>query len=354
MFRATAVAFVVLGLAGCANRSALHSLSEADIRPCPGAAAPVAPAPSVAMRPAAPAAPRAALARPAAPAPATGPLTADALARRNGLAVQDAGHHVLLSNHDTRIRLYPGSNRVSIDGREVDLRERIARAGPAVVVPAACVQYIESQLRQEATHMAAVRAEAARPAVAGARTPPRGTAVGGGARKAPASAARAKPTLAAEPGWQPPAKERAWRWVVLHHSDDRAGNAAKYDAQHRAQGWENGLGYHFVIGNGTQSGDGEVEVGGRWSRQIQGAHAKTEDNCYNEHGIGICLVGDFENHGRPTAQQMTALVHLCRWLMERYDIPLEDVKGHCDCKPTACPGKHFPWAELRARLVAGR
>jgi hypothetical protein len=147
--------------------------------------------------------------------------------------------------------------------------------------------------------------------------------------------------------------ERRWKWIVIHHSDDRSGNAAKYHAQHLAQGWENGLGYNFVIGNGTLSGDGEIEVGSRWVRQIQGAHTKTDDNCFNEEGIGICLVGDFENGGRPTAAQMAALSRLCLWLMDRYDIPLENVRGHCDCKPTACPGRHFPWAELRSRLAAG-
>jgi N-acetyl-anhydromuramyl-L-alanine amidase AmpD len=145
--------------------------------------------------------------------------------------------------------------------------------------------------------------------------------------------------------------ERAWRWIVLHHSDDTCGSAAKYDRDHRSRGWEHGLGYHFVIGNGTESSDGEVEVGHRWTQQLHGAHAKTDDNAYNDWGIGIVLVGDFENGGgRPTSRQMDALVALCRYLMDRYDISLDRVIGHADCKPTKCPGKNFPWGELRRRL----
>jgi hypothetical protein len=135
---------------------------------------------------------------------------------------------------------------------------------------------------------------------------------------------------------------------------------SKYHQGHLDKGWEHGCGYHFVIGNGTQSGDGEVEASQRWRQQLQGAHAKTPDNQFNEHGIGICLVGNFElGTSRPTAAQMRSLLRLSQWLMDRYDIPLANVKGHCHCKATCCPGKNFPWTELRAglrdprRLAAG-
>jgi hypothetical protein len=98
-----------------------------------------------------------------------------------------------------------------------------------------------------------------------------------------------------------------------------------------------------VIGNGTQTRDGQVETGPRWERQIQGAHAKTADNRYNEEGVGIVLVGDFEKGGRPTGRQYDSLVQLTRWLMARYGISSDRVLRHSDCKSTACPGKNFPW-----------
>ena len=108
-----------------------------------------------------------------------------------------------------------------------------------------------------------------------------------------------------------------------------------------------------MIGNGSLSGDGEVEVSQRWTRQLHGAHAKTPDNRYNDFGIGITLVGDFEQgSGRPTQAQMRSLVRLTQWLMDRYGIPMANVKGHCDCKATCCPGKNFPWRELRMKLRA--
>ena len=60
---------------------------------------------------------------------------------------------------------------------------------------------------------------------------------------------------------------------------------------------KNGLAYHFVIGNGTSTGDGQIEVGDRWRRQINGGHVHSD--YLNNIALGICLVGDF-NRGQPT------------------------------------------------------
>ena len=92
-----------------------------------------------------------------------------------------------------------------------------------------------------------------------------------------------------------------------------------FDKEHRAKGWD-GVGYHFVIGNGTNTGDGQIEVAPRWPIQKWGAHAKTPDNRYNEYGIGICLVGNFDT-ARPTAKQMQSLEKLVAYLMQTYHIP---------------------------------
>jgi hypothetical protein len=44
------------------------------------------------------------------------------------------------------------------------------------------------------------------------------------------------------------------------------GGAKRFHKQHKARGWD-GLGYHFVIGNGSDTADGEIEVGHRWKIQ---------------------------------------------------------------------------------------
>ena len=114
----------------------------------------------------------------------------------------------------------------------------------------------------------------------------------------------------------PPKADRPWKYVVLHHSATSSGSYEEIDREHRKRlGWD-GCGYHFVIGNGTHSADGRIEVGPRWTAQSTGAHTRLfgvtsspEGNYYNEHGIGIVLVGNFDqNH--PTPRQMDARVGL--------------------------------------------
>lgn len=145
--------------------------------------------------------------------------------------------------------------------------------------------------------------------------------------------------------------ENNWRYIVIHHSATHEGSAASFDYYHKhKRGWRNGLGYHFVIGNGTQSGDGEIEVGERWKAQLYGAHAG--NTRFNRLGIGICLVGDFERGKGPTRKQFEALVRIVRYLSRRYNIPLSNIILHKEVRKnhTACPGKNFPYDELQRRL----
>lgn len=154
--------------------------------------------------------------------------------------------------------------------------------------------------------------------------------------------------------WLPPNNRedfRRWRGIVVHHSALDTGNAQTIDRLHKNRGFD-GLGYHFVIGNGRGGTDGKVEVGYRWRRQEKGAHCRVnrnDANYWNEHTIGICLVGNFENY-RPTRAQYDSLAKLIRFLQNRYRIPTSKIKGHSDIKATKCPGKHFSFWELKRKL----
>jgi len=153
--------------------------------------------------------------------------------------------------------------------------------------------------------------------------------------------------------WIPTVRANDWNWIIIHHSDSAYGSAAIINEWHRARGFDE-LGYHFVIGNGTNSGDGQIEVGPRWPIQKWGAHDNALDNRYNTNGIGICLVGNF-NDTHPTAKQMRSLIRLVVYLMRTYDIPADRVLGHGETKVTQCPGRFLNVASIRAqaaRLVA--
>jgi hypothetical protein len=150
--------------------------------------------------------------------------------------------------------------------------------------------------------------------------------------------------------WVPPVQARPWRWIVVHHSATTTGGAAAFDKMHRAKGWDE-LGYDFVIGNGTDTADGQIEVGSRWVKQKIGAHAKTSDNRYNEYGVGICLVGNFDVE-RPTPAQMKSLDKLVAYLMVAYHISPENVLRHKDTKSTDCPGRYLNIDVVRRQSAA--
>ena len=106
--------------------------------------------------------------------------------------------------------------------------------------------------------------------------------------------------------------DRPWRYIVLHHSASASGNYDQIDGEHRKILGIDGCGYHFVIGNGTGSGDGQIEVAQRWINQKQGVHcrnARTHD--VDEYGIGICLVGDLDQQP-PSPRQIAATQALDR------------------------------------------
>jgi len=149
--------------------------------------------------------------------------------------------------------------------------------------------------------------------------------------------------------WIPPVAPRPWKWIVIHHTATSFGNAAIVTRWHLARGFDE-MGYHFLIDNGNGGPDGRVEVGTRWPKQKWGAHTKTPDNQFNNYGIGICLVGNFDiTH--PTPAQLHSLTRLVAYLMLTYHISPDHVLGHNNCKPTDCPGRYMNVAAVRRAAV---
>jgi len=154
--------------------------------------------------------------------------------------------------------------------------------------------------------------------------------------------------------WFPPSQvEKGWRAIIVHHSATDFGNAAIFDKWHRERNHWEGVGYDFVIGNGTDSADGQVEVTFRWRKQIPGAHCRAEPNNWaNEDGIGICLVGNFDKTA-PSSRQVQSLLKLINFLQKRYGIPNNRIYGHQDtpgARVTDCPGRNLSISRLRAML----
>ena len=144
-----------------------------------------------------------------------------------------------------------------------------------------------------------------------------------------------------------------WKYIVVHNSGTRQGNAKIFDYYHRnTRHMPNGLAYHFVIGNGTSTGDGQIEIGDRWKRQINGGHVHSD--YLNNIALGICLVGDY-NRDIPTRAQYAALDELITYLRKRVgrvDRRLSIVKAHREINPvpTDCPGNRFSYTWLHRKF----
>ncbi len=142
--------------------------------------------------------------------------------------------------------------------------------------------------------------------------------------------------------------EKGVRRIVIHHSATETGSAAAFRALHRAVfGWDD-IGYHFVIGNGSLSGDGELEEG----RPVWAVGAHSREN--NQDSLGICLVGNFDD-AKPTVAQIRSLSRLLEDLMSRFGLTESDIYLHRDLPPcvTRCPGANLSIPLIREFLRAG-
>lgn len=147
-----------------------------------------------------------------------------------------------------------------------------------------------------------------------------------------------------------PVRSGRWKHIVLHHSGTSVGSAKGMHEYHlRVRHMENGLAYHFVIGNGRGMGDGEIYVGNRWKKQINGGHLASE--LQNQSSLGICLVGNFDQKA-PTARQLTSLTTLIKALQKRCNLGDKAVLTHQQINTvhTRCPGTKFPMKTVLARL----
>ena len=121
--------------------------------------------------------------------------------------------------------------------------------------------------------------------------------------------------------------------IIVHHYHHERATPQDVHRWHLDRGWA-GIGYNVMVDL-----DGTIWEGRGFG--YVGAHAGES----NADSIGIACQGRYDDHTTemPTAQ-FNSLVWLIRHIREIYgNIP---VLRHSDVSATACPGRHFPWAEL--------
>lgn len=134
------------------------------------------------------------------------------------------------------------------------------------------------------------------------------------------------------------------KYIIVHTSVSKWGGVKDIDEWHKERGFE-GIGYHFVITNGylkysnlkekkyVSDDDGVLWVGR--PLKYRGAHCPD----YNWRSIGVCLIGDLGNY---TPLQWTMLKSFCLDWMDRLNIPVENVLGHCETPNGKSQGKTCP------------
>lgn len=148
-----------------------------------------------------------------------------------------------------------------------------------------------------------------------------------------------------------PLDRQRWTGIVIHHLGEPAGDAESINRLHLGYGYQ-GLGYHFLIGNGNGLGDGVVHIGYRWNEQLPGAHAVGPDaDVHNQSSIAICLVGN--GNRRPfTDAQVDKLGHLVQRLQRELRIPARRVLLHQEiAEDVDSPGRFFPAARFHEQLL---
>ncbi len=148
-----------------------------------------------------------------------------------------------------------------------------------------------------------------------------------------------------------PIEDTRWDSIVIVHSGQPAGSPADIAQEHKSLGYD-GLGFHFVIGNGKRMGDGEIHVGYRWLDQQSGADLSGVDSGFNSStAIEICLVGDGDR--RPFSdEQLYRLAQLVDAISDELGISQDSIHLHKDLAGTTSPGQFFPSSQFNELLAS--
>ncbi len=127
--------------------------------------------------------------------------------------------------------------------------------------------------------------------------------------------------------------------VTIHHegwktfwSTDAATTAARLELirqSHLERLGAGDIGYHFIVDRAGRLWAGR-------SLAYQGAHVKN----YNEHNVGIMVLGNFDKQ-RPNDAQLRALQITVAQLATAYRISSREVRSHQEFNPTQCPGRYL-------------
>ena len=133
------------------------------------------------------------------------------------------------------------------------------------------------------------------------------------------------------------------KWIVINHTAVDASVPVLRIAQAHRRTWPAIVSQFYIDGDGsilqTNPLDQVVDDKQEWLRDA----------------INIHVAGNFSD-GIPTPAQLDALAALCAWLLDRYGLDTEVVKGAREFVPTASPGSNWQggqhWKDMLVQRIA--
>lgn len=148
-----------------------------------------------------------------------------------------------------------------------------------------------------------------------------------------------------------PIEPARWGSIVLVHSGSPVGSPSSVEERHRGVGYD-GLGFHFLVGNGAGMSEGQIHVGYRWMEQLDGAQLAGLSGS-SKGIIEVCLIGDGDR--RPFGEeQLRRVAQLVSGLSGRLGIGPENIRLHSDLAETSSPGRYFPRQAFEDLLASMR
>ncbi len=146
-----------------------------------------------------------------------------------------------------------------------------------------------------------------------------------------------------------------WEYIVIHHSAGSFGDIDFLQKVHRERQSKDpidAIPYHYIIGNGNGLEVGEIASDWRGDLNIWGAHVSRRNSDRNTKGIGICVIGNYEEQ-KISSHQYEALIKLTKKLMAEHKISVKNVTGHgyIPGEQTKCPGKFFPMGRFKRDIA---
>ena len=136
-------------------------------------------------------------------------------------------------------------------------------------------------------------------------------------------------------------KPRKWYGLVVHHSGgsvrDTVGSIRRYHIDQRKY---RDIGYHYVF---QLDGKGRFHLKAGRSTELPGCHGNPKANSTM---LGVCVAGNYDRD-RLSDDQYKDILGGVVHILQKHGIAPEKVWGHCNIKPTDCPGTLFPLNSLK-------